>query len=213
MVGRRGTVALTALGALAFVATSCGSNYRYVNNAQEKTFFRLPSGMQVFRVRTDQPSDRLAPVTSPTSNEPWHVVFDAAADPSPDHLNDDAPASIVGEATVIPVDLDTSESISVKQARSVLAGGDDPLDTANSGDGSVEIVSFAEINDAPGLTGSRVVYNKKVSADVWTTFDQTSLVDLGTHKVYFFEVKCEATCFKAQHDRISQIVDSWQVRK
>ena len=48
---------------------------------------------------------------------------------------------------------------------------------------------------------------------MWTTYDQSSLIDVAGRKVYFFEVKCESSCFKAQRDQISQIVNSWQVRK
>ena len=57
------------------------------------------------------------------------------------------------------------------------------------------------------------MFNREVHDGVWTTYDQSSLIDVAGRKVYFFEVKCEASCFKAQRDQISQIVDSWQVRK
>ena len=197
------TVAAVGLGA-------CGSDYRYVDNAQERTFFRVPSGMEIFRIRSDQPTDRIPPITTPGANEPWNIVFDDDASPTPDHVTDPAPAAIVGQAEIIPIGATTAESLSVKQARAVLAGGDDPLDATDSG---TEIVSYTTLNKPGGLIGSRVVYNREVQDGLWTTFDQSSLIDVAGRKVYFFEVKCEASCFKAQRTRISQIVDSWQVRK
>jgi hypothetical protein len=209
MAGRRRALALTVLAGVGLGLSACGSDYRYVNNAEERTFFRVPAGMEVFRIRSEQPTDRIAPVTSMGANEPWNVVFDADAAPSPDHVTDIAPAAIVGRAEIIPIGSDTSDAVSVKQARAALAGGDDPLDAT---DGSTEIVSFSTLNKPGGLTGSRVVFSREVRDGVWTTYDQSSLIDVAGRKVYFFEVKCEAACFKAQRDQISQIVNSWQVR-
>lgn len=209
MAGRRALVITAAAGA-ALGLSACASDYRYVNNTQEGTFFRVPASMEVFRIRTKQPEDRLAPVTALGANEGWSIVFDDHDDPSPDHAADPAPEAIVGQAEIIPIDSSTSDSLSVKQARAVLAGGDDPLDAT---DASTEVVSFTTLNKPGGLTGSRVVFNREVRDGVWTTYDQSSLVDVAGHKVYFFEVKCESACFKAQRQQISQIVDSWQVRK
>lgn len=200
----------SALAALALAAAGCSSDYRYVNNSAEQTFFRLPAGVEVFRIRTEQPTDRPAPLDL-SSTDTWNVIFDGAAEASPDHFDDAAPADIVGQASIIPVGAETSEGLSVKQARAALAGGSDPIEAAQSGDAGVEIVSFETISDG-ARNGSRVVFNQEVEDGVWTTFDQTSLIDVAARKVYFFEVKCESSCFKDNRDQISQIVDSWQVR-
>ena len=182
-----------------------------MNNSQEKAFFRLPADVEVFRVRTEEPTDRPVPLDlSPT--EPWVVVFDAAEEPSVDHAGLAAPTDPVGRAVIFAVGFETGEQLSVKAARSQLAGGEDPLDLANSGDGGIEIVSFESISEGP-LIGSRVVYSVQVDETTWATRDQTSLIDIAGQKVYFFEVKCESSCFKANRDQISQIVNSWQVRK
>jgi hypothetical protein len=208
---RRRAVLLLLVGALGLAAVGCASDYRYVNNTQEKAFFRLPADVEVFRVRTEEPTDRPVPLDlSPT--EPWVVVFDAAEEPSVDHAGLAAPTDPVGRAVIFSVGFETGEQLSVKAARSQLAGGEDPLDLANSGEGQVEIVSFEAINEGP-LVGSRVVYSVQVDETTWATRDQTSLIDIAGQKVYFFEVKCESSCFKANRDQISQIVNSWQVRK
>jgi hypothetical protein len=208
---RRRAVLLLLAGALGFAAVGCASDYRYVNNTQEKAFFRLPADVEVFRVRTEEPTDRPVPLDlSPT--EPWVVVFDAAEEPSIDHAGLAAPTDPVGRAVIFSVGFETGEQLSVKAARSQLAGGEDPLDLADSGEGQVEIVSFEAINEG-SLVGSRVVYSVQVDETTWATRDQTSLIDIAGQKVYFFEVKCESSCFKANRDQISQIVNSWQVRK
>jgi hypothetical protein len=198
-------------GVAAVVLASCGSDYRYVNNSQEGTFFRLPAHVDVFRIRSEQPTDRPVPLDL-GGTDPWNVVFDASPEPTPDHLDDPAPSELVGQASVVPLSIEQSEGVSVKSLRSFAAGGDDPLDQAQSGDG-IEIVAFESINTDGGLSGSRVVYNREVAEGVWTTFDQSSLLDISGRKAYFFEVKCESSCFKDNRQQISQIVDSWQVRK
>jgi hypothetical protein len=200
-----------ALGGAAVVLASCGADYQYVNNSQERAFFRLPNDVEVFRVRTEEPTDRLIPIDLSTT-DPWNVVFDAAEDPTPDHLAQDAPTSIVGQASIIPVGLDVAENLSVKQVRTVLAGGTDPIEAFESGEAGIEVVTFESLSEN-GLTGSRVVFNREVADGVWTTYDQTSFIDVANRKVYLFEVKCEASCFKDQRKEISQIVDSWQVRE
>ena len=211
-VVRRRTALLLVAGVLSVGAVACSADYTYVNNSAENTFFRVPADVKVFRIRTEQPTDRPAPIQTST-NDTWNVVFDAASEPSPDHSDEAAPADVVGSATIIPVDYDVSEGLSVAQVRAVLAGGTDPLTAEEtSGVGAIEIVSFETLNEN-GVPGSRVVFNKQVADGVWTTYDQTSLVDVVGRKVYFFEVKCESTCFKDERDQISQIVDSWQVRK
>ncbi len=198
--------------AAALLAAGCSSSYRYVNNAEEKTFFRLPSDVRVFRIKRDT-SNRPTPTDLGTTS-PWQVVFDASPQPTINHLSDPAPNTIVGQAAVIPVGFDVGEQLSVKQARTELAGGEtDPVDAISQGDPNYELVSFASLSEKDGLTGSHIVYNRMVANGVWTTFDQTSLVDIGARKVYFFDVRCEASCFKANRDQISRIVHSWQVRK
>jgi hypothetical protein len=203
--------ALGLLGAAGLALAACGSDYRYVNNSSEKTFFRVPASMEVFRVRDEAPEDRPTPAQM-SAADPWRVVFDAGDDAQVEHVDAVAPKDVVGQAMIIPVSFDASENLSVKQARAFLAGGDDPLDLIDQGDSDIELVSFQSITEDSGLTGSRIVYSKQVGDDVWTTYDQTSLVDIGARKVYLFEVKCESSCFKEQQDQISKIVDSWQVR-
>ena len=124
---RRRAVLLLLAGALGLAVVGCASDYRYVNNSQEKAFFRLPADVEVFRVRTEEPTDRPVPLDlSPT--EPWVVVFDAAEEPSVDHAGLAAPTDPVGRAVILPVGFETGEQLSVKAARSQLAGGEDPLD-------------------------------------------------------------------------------------
>jgi hypothetical protein len=211
LVRRRRALLVPLVAALVAGAAACSSDYRYVNNSQEKTFFRLPADVEVFRIRSEEPTDRPVPLDlSPT--DPWVVVFDAADEPSLDHASLAAPPDIVGRAAIYPVGFDTGEQLSVKAVRTQLAGGQDPVEMAESGEAGVEIVAFESINEG-GLSGSRVVYSLQVEGETWTTFDQTSLLDVAGQKVYFFEVKCESSCFKANRDQISQIVDSWQVNK
>ena len=53
---RRRAVLLLLAGALGLAVVGCASDYRYVNNSQEKAFFRLPADVEVFRVRTEEPT-------------------------------------------------------------------------------------------------------------------------------------------------------------
>jgi hypothetical protein len=194
---------LAALLALA----ACGSNdYRYVNNSEEGTFFRVPADWELFRIREDAPDDRPAPAIE--SPEPWHVVFDSATDPAADHANEEDPAFPVGRALVIAVDPTTGDALSPAELRSRLLGADPLQDTS----GDIEVIDFETLTTEAGLRGSRVVFNRRLADGSWVTTDNSSMVNAQGTKVYVFEVKADSAAFKDARTKINQIVDSWQVR-
>ncbi len=209
MFRRSRLVVLPLVTAAALTIAACGSDYRYVSNATEKTFFRLPADVDVFRVQF-QPSDRPARVI-PGYGSPWQVVFDDAADPDPGHIDDAAPAEVVGRAMVIPVSFSDAEGLSVAAARSYLAGGVDPVQPPEPLQNEIELISYQDVAPRDGLVGSRVIYNRQIDPGTWTTFDQTSMIDVAARRLYLFEVKCSSACFKQAQGQISDIVDSWQV--
>jgi hypothetical protein len=205
MVRKAGVVAL-ALGA-AVALGACGSNdYRYVNNSQEGTFFRLPSDWEIFRVREEAPTDR--PSAESTGAGPWHVVFDSATDPDVTHANEELPASPVGRALVIDVDAATGDALSPAELRTRLFGTDPMQDDS----GAVEVIDFEPLSLDGGLRGSRVVFNRQLDDGSWVTTDNSSLVNGNGSKVYVFEVKAASEAFKDERTKINQIVDSWQVK-
>jgi hypothetical protein len=203
-------VALAVVGVLAVVA-GCGQNqFRYVDNSTEGAFFKVPSGWKLYRVKAATPTDRLAPQA--TSDGRWQVVFDSAAKPDETHVDDPAPKDIVGQALILPLTAQQTDAVSAADLRSIFLG-QDPVAAAQQGSSDIEIVSFNPVTTGSGLRGSRVVLNMKVDDKTWSTYDQTTLMDAAGSKVYAFEVRCESTCFKQNHDRIDQIVQSWQVKK
>ena len=205
MTRRTAVVGVALAGAL--VVGACGSNnYRYINNAQEKTFFRVPSDWELYRVRQDAATDRPSPDT--TSAGPWHVVFDSSKAPNVSHADEDDPAAPVGRALVINVDASTGDQLSPAELRTRLFGADPLQDTT----GSIEVIDFKPLSMANGLRGSRVVFNRQLADGNWVTTDNSSLVNAAGTKVYVFEVKANSKAFKDDRTQINQIVDSWQVR-
>jgi hypothetical protein len=195
------------LGLAGLLAACGGSDYRYVNNGSDNVFFKVPKDYELFRIDEADPAARPAAPSQPGPT-PWHVVFDSSPEPSEANADAVAPAHVVGQALVIPLDSQQGDQLSSKDLRSFFLGSD-PLDLAQD-DPNVEIVSFEPIT-FDGYRGSRVVVNLK-DGDTWTTYDQTSFLDASASRAFLFDVRCESSCFKDNRDAIRQIVSSWQVR-
>jgi hypothetical protein len=214
MVPARWGARAIVVGALACVLlASCGADkYHYVDApGSDGAYFKVPTSWRVLPVDDTDPSDRVTGTTVAGQPKTWHVVFDSDPDPSADHADENGPNHVVGQAVVLPLSQSTADQVSPKDLRTYFIG-QDPVDLASQSPDMIEIVSFTPIATDSGVRGSHVVFNLKTSDNAWSTLDQTSMMDKsGTH-AYFFDVRCEAACYKANRDQIRQIVSSWQVR-
>jgi hypothetical protein len=208
-MARRGLGAVAvALGviAVALLLAGCGTNdYRYVDNSKEGAYFKVPSGWELYRVKAQETTDRLA---APQTSGPWHVVFDSAKQPDVAHAEDVRPEAPVGQAFIFEIQADQGDQLSPADLRGAFLG-EDPVSSTSS---DVEVVNFTPLSYKSGIHGSRVLFNRNVGNNEWVTTDHTTLINAEGTKVYVFEVKADAKAFKADAKMIQQIVDSWQVK-
>jgi|GEM_PF-3929703 hypothetical protein len=201
----RARPALLAGVAAAVLAAGCGTNdYRYVNNASADAYFKVPNDWEIFRIQAEEVTDRLAPEQG---TGPWHVVFDSAADPAADHADAERPTDAVGQALIIDIGPEQGDRLSPADLREAFIG----VDPLNVDDDTIEVID-AELLEQGGLRGSRVLFNQQTNDGEWVTIDHSSLINAAGTKVYLFEVKADAVAFKADKDRLAQIVDSFEVR-
>ena len=112
---------------------------------------------------------------------------------------------------MLPVSFTDAEDLSVTFARTYLAGGFDPIQPPEPLQNEIELISYQDVAPRDGVVGSRVVYNMQVEPGKWTTYDQTSMIDVAARRVYLLEMKCSSACFKQARTQIAEIADSWQV--
>jgi hypothetical protein len=215
MVPARWGARAIAAGAVACVLlAACGAEkYHYVDApGTNGAYFKVPTSWRVLSVNdTTASTDRVTPTTVAGQPKAWHVVFDSDPAPSTDHADETGPNHVVGQAVVLPLSASTADQVSPKDLRTYFLG-QDPIDIASQQPDMIEIISFTPIATASGVRGSHVVFNLKTSEQGWSTLDQTSMIDKTGSHAYFFDVRCESACYKANQDQIRQIVSSWQVR-
>jgi hypothetical protein len=210
--GRR--LALVALP-LALVATSCGgAKFRYVNNSQSGLFFKVPKTWGYYRLTESDTKDRI--VGESDSVSIWHVAFDAATDPSLDHLQSLSPTSPVGEVQVLALGSSLTKTVSEASLRHTQFPVDfDPAYPPQEMSTRIERLTFQRIVTKRGLHGSRVAFNIRPIAETndWITFDGVSLFDPATQAVYFITVHCTSSCYKDNMKTVDEIISSWTVNR
>jgi len=80
IAGRWATRVLGVLALGAVVASCGGSNFQYVQNSSENTYFKLPSNWKLFRL-TEPDKEGRPPKLPVDTQRIWHVAFDAANQP------------------------------------------------------------------------------------------------------------------------------------
>lgn len=208
--GRR--AALVTVVALAAIAGCSTPSYRYVNNTSKQTFFRVPRAWAVYDIGKSTTTDR--PGTTSTSTQPWVKVIDGDPNPAVSHADLDYPASPIVRAEITSVTGTTfHDQISISNLRALATNFKiDPVDAVNTGDTTVEIVSYAELATKTGVHGVHLVFNWKKDGTHWVTIDHTAMLDAKANTLFLLEIRCVAACFKLQRDTISAISSSWQVR-
>jgi len=209
----RGRALVGAALALVLLAACGTSNYRYIDNAKESTFFKVPSSWTVFRQQAAQPTDRASSTVATTTAGPWTVVVDAAPKPDVAHADDRYPAFPVVRAEIGTLGQQGHDILSIAELRKFSTDFKlDPIDAANTGDPTVEVVSYKEITTASGVRGVHLVFNWQADGQRWVTIDESAYVDVKTTRVYRLAIRCESKCFKDNRATIDAIASSWQVR-
>jgi hypothetical protein len=205
---RRGVrlCAAVLLGPLALVGAACSSTgYSYVKDSDDRTYFKVPDQWTLF----DQ--DALVKGLSPRERDAaletsWQVGFDASPKPRLGHLLDPSSKHPTGIASVEELDFDSSDNASLATLRNYFIDVDSALDA-----GQAEIVAYEPLEPDGGFRGFHLVFDLELDGGRTITFDQTTLMDQSSSKLYNLIITCGARCYADNQDKIERVVDSWTV--
>ena len=198
------------LGAL----SACGNpDYQYISNAQESLFFRVPYEWQVYRMTEKDKEGRPAPLPAGIERS-WHVVVDAAAQPTPDNVNRELPESPVIDAQVYALSSYNNDTMSQSKLREVMFGFD-PLLQDPGVPKAWEVVGASELAFEGGVVGTRVVINAPSKDDPTKFYSRSgsTMFDPATGRIYLLAVTCEAQCYLDNQRLIDDVASSWTVNR
>jgi hypothetical protein len=212
---RRTGLVATALGGLAFFASSClGSGYAYISHTNPDgtdVYFKVPSKWTTFD--TDQiivaengplgPSQKKQIANSEwlmgMTSEPGATAKDTLS------LGNSYPSGIV-EARLLPEN--QRDGLSFSTMRSEILGTD-PL-TATSG---YQVLTYDEFTYPGGVRGVKFTVNITSKNKPTRTWGQVTAVDPQTNWIMAIGIGCKAECWGANSGAIKQILDSWTVKE
>jgi hypothetical protein len=198
--------AALAIGALAAACSSTG--YSYVKNSDDRTYFKVPDQWTIFDEDALAAGSDLSPREQEELRESgWTVGFDASPRPSLDHINNPRARYPTGVASVNELDFDTSDNVSMAALRNWFVDVDGAVQA-----GQGEMIEYEPLEPEGGFRGFHMVAEVALEDRV-ITFDQTTLVDQATSKLYHLLVTCEARCYSDNADKIDRVVGSWTVEE
>jgi hypothetical protein len=207
--GWRVIAGVAVSGALLGACSSSG--YHYVKSSEDHTYLKVPDGWKLYGE-----SDVLKILfknLSPAQREQrldtsWQVAFDASPKPNLDkHIADAKAKDPVGIASVEELDFSTSDTVSTEGLRNYFF----PIDQATQ-DGTGEVLNYEPVELDDGFHGIHLVANIQDTKGHVITFDQTSVVDQTTSKLYTLLITCGANCYEKHKDKIERVVNSWTVK-
>jgi hypothetical protein len=203
------------------LASACGgSDFRYVSNATENLFFKVPKGWTQFKLTDTDKAGR--PEALPAGVErAWHYGYDASSAPSPAHLSEAAPEKPVAEAVVWTLRDSANDRMSLSQARTIAFNiGADPLLQEPGAPAAWELVPIGGVPDVrltfpKGVTGTRVAINVPSPDDpkVFRTVDATTVLDPTNQRLYILVLSCSSQCYLDNRQVIDTIAESWTVNR
>jgi hypothetical protein len=217
---RTRTVPVALLFALAvplLLSACAGSGYHYVKSSVQDAYLKVPSEWKLYdhkelvSLRTDLSEEQRDAVLDTS----WTTAFDSSPDPSLKHVLQRA-AHPAGLALIVPLSPKDSDSVSDGSLRNFFFD----VDAADSDD-RLTILDYSIVDRDGGFHGihlvARMVLGEAASAQAYQgkaiTFDQTVLVDQERQRVYGVAVACSAKCYERNHEKITNIVDSWTVKE
>lgn len=220
---------LVALGAAALSLPACGSDYHYVSNRDSGAYFKVPDHWEVYGtgdLLRSEDSSLSEDEVDERDDAVWLRGFDAAEEPSPEHVLDATATSPRGFAEVRA--LSASERDEFDYAALRRAGfplhdpttGEpmDPLVLDAQGDGVVTVLEYdddgplgpLELDD--GFRGVRLRTRIAVGDEEPVLLEQISVVDADTTRHYSFTVGCQRRCWDENESVIREIADSWTLK-
>ena len=224
MVGTTKRQRVNVLGGLAVatcltLAACGGSDSRYVVNSQENLFFKIPRGWTETKLTDTDKDGRPASIPEGFVRV-WHYAYDAAADPSGEHLGSDETTDPVSDVAVWALSDAKNDLMSQSQVRSVAFGGFDPLLQDAGSPPKWEVVNMngkadVRLNFPKGVTGTRMAVNVPNTDDAtkFHTIDATTLLDPLNKRVYILRTSCASQCYLDNRKVIDAVAESWTVNR
>ena len=209
---------LLCLGAPA--VTACGaSEYHYVTNSADRTYFKVPSSWREIDQRelARRFGDGIATSTTSTPGF-WMVGYDAHQAPTLTHLlgpNNDEPALLATVQHVPPeergaLSLDSMRDFFLPVSESARSrAGIDPT----SGLSGFALYADEVLTPGAGIRGVHTVFRYRVDGGPYQIFDLTGYINDDASKVYQLIVRCSASCYDQRRAEIQTIVSSFTVRE
>jgi hypothetical protein len=184
--------------------------YTYVSDNADKAYFKVPPSWHQVNESSLQSTE--GPSTQEGSYL-WSEAYDSSAAPSVSHIFS-ATSSPVAYASVLSLSSAERNDISFNSMRDLLL----PVTQAarNAAASAHEsLTGFASlsdqvITDSNNNRGIREIFQYDLEATP-ETFDLTVMTNAATTKLYFLLVQCSTTCFSANYQEISNVVNSFTV--
>ena len=220
-VRSRLSLILPALAGFALL-TACGSSdYTYVANDSEHTYFKVPASWNELDNRalramfSDDSPDSMERMAIDSSR--WVRAFDASTAPSLEHL-----AQPVAEPTVVAMiqglAKDEGSNLSLDDLRNLF---DSVVGTEHEQavefyqqqktEFKVEVLADTVLSPTQNVHGIRILYNIKRGEAPLETRDLTVFVSADQTKLYVFLVRCSAMCFLQNADQLAAVAGSFTV--
>jgi hypothetical protein len=208
--------------ALAALSTGCSTqkDYRYVTNAQENLFFRMPNAWKTFPLSATDKDGRPASLPEGITRI-WHMGYDSAPEPSTQHFKEESSEYPIAKAEVWAMRPYKNDSMSISDARSLGFGGFDPYlqdagtpprwELVDMGGGTPDI----RLEFPKGVTGNRMAVNVPNTDDPtkYHTIDVVTLFDPLEMRVYLLTQRCASQCYINNRAVIDSIAQSWTVNR
>jgi hypothetical protein len=205
--------------ALGFLLSACGGRdgFTYVSSTDRKAYFKVPAGWTFFDKRDILVASGQSLSAGTNEQLPWLIAYDAAPDPSLDHVLAKAviPLDPVVFAQAQILNFQARDQLSLRGIRNYYYPVDQLRDM-----NVVDIIGEQDVVLPGGLHGSRVIYDIHAqgvtgiaSGGAVMRVDQTGIVDASTSTLYFFVIRCESHCYRDNKTLIDQIAESWTVKE
>jgi hypothetical protein len=202
-----------ALALLTLLAACNGPSVTYVTSgdvprSEARAFLKLPDEWTLYEeddllVAGDDLTEEQR--ASLEANQ-WLVIFDAAPDPTPDHLSPFSEFP-TGFALVRALNPLQEGDYSVDSLRNEVF----PLDELE-GDDDFELHSEERLDLPREMEGFRLTFSLGQGERV-SKVQQVSALDPAADVIYVLVISCEATCYEKEENVIDRIVGSWTVEE
>jgi len=207
------------VAAVVGLVSACGtSGYTYVTNQKDGLYLKVPDSWKVY-TESDFVGDLSADEREDLRSRTWFRGFDAAADPSTNHVVNRSTSAPRGYAEVVKFDQEQREESSLETLRAngfslVDTKTGEPVDPVryaiDNPDGAVRILHYDdELTSGDGFRGIRITAFVDLGTEPAYVLDQVTFVDVGTTKRYTLSIGCSPTCWTKNRKLLATIVDSW----